>query len=71
MPSNVVKTEKDEQRWEECKASVRKSHPGLDEDSERFNKIVMGCFERRKGKNTETKKKSPKKTFQTNADYFS
>jgi len=48
MPTNVIKTKTDERYWSECKASVRKSHPDLDEDSERFNKIVMGCFQKRK-----------------------
>jgi len=48
MPANVVKTAKDEERWKECKASVSKSHPDLDENDDRYYALVMGCFQRRK-----------------------
>ena len=57
MPIGVVKTAKDERYWRECKASVRKSHPKLKTDSDRFYSIVMGCFKRRKGTVLTKKKK--------------
>lgn len=49
MPAGVVKTEKDEERWDECKASVHKAHPKMKESNPRFYAMVMGCFQRRKG----------------------
>lgn len=48
MPTNVVRNKKDESRWSECKKSVRKSHPDLSTDDDRFYALVMGCFQRRK-----------------------
>ena len=48
MPKGIVKTAKDEARWNECKESVRKAHPKLSEENPRFYKMVMGCFVKRK-----------------------
>jgi len=47
IPKNVVRTPEEERYWSECKASVHKSHPEVKGD--RFHKIVMGCFQKRKG----------------------
>jgi len=51
MPVNVVQSAKDEQRWEECKVSVRKAHPGIEKSNKkRFFAMVNGCLQARKGK---------------------
>lgn len=46
MPANAIKTEKDEEKWAECKKSVKKAHP--DYEGKRFYKAVMGCVKVRK-----------------------
>lgn len=50
MPKGVVKSKKDESRWSECKASVKKAHPDMSTKNDRFYAMVMGCFKKRKGK---------------------
>ncbi len=47
MPVGVVKTAKDEKRWDECKASARAK--GLEEGTPRFYRYTMGCMKARQG----------------------
>lgn len=48
MPANVVKSPQDEAHWAAAKASVKKSHPDLSEDDDRFWALVNGAFQHMK-----------------------
>jgi len=50
MPTNVVKTERDEHLWNKAKAIVKKSYPNIREDSPRFYKLTMGIYQKMRGK---------------------
>jgi len=48
MPSNVVKTKRDEKLWRRAKAATRKQYPYISEDSDRFYKITMTIYQNMK-----------------------
>jgi len=50
MPSNVVKTKRDEELWNKAKQLVHKQYPDLTEKDKRFWKLVMGIYQKMKGK---------------------
>ncbi|HCK99512.1 MAG TPA: hypothetical protein DHW42_05330, partial [Candidatus Marinimicrobia bacterium] len=45
MPTNLVKTDKDEKLWQKAKAIARKQYK-VSEDSDRFYAIVMGIYKK-------------------------
>jgi len=50
MPSNVVKTQAEEEAWEKAKEIVRKQYPNVKEGTPKFYRLVMGIFQRITGK---------------------
>ena len=51
MPTNVVKTPRDERLWERAKAVVRREYGTQKKlGRERFYRLAMGVYQREKGK---------------------
>ncbi|MEA3506806.1 MAG: hypothetical protein U9R36_04890 [Elusimicrobiota bacterium] len=57
MPTNVVKTKKDEQIWARAKALVHKQYPELTERDDRFWRITQTIFRNIKGNKKRKSKK--------------
>lgn len=52
MPSNLVKTKRDEQLWERAKRAVHKQYPKISEKDSKFWKLVVAIYLKMKqGKN--------------------
>jgi len=49
MPTNVVKTAREEHLWDKAKQIVRKQYTKVKEGSDRFYRLVMGIFKKMKG----------------------
>jgi hypothetical protein len=49
MPSNVVKTSRDERLWAEAKAQAHKEGFSIEKHGKRYWKYVMGIFKKMKG----------------------
>lgn len=49
MPSNVVKTQRDEELWNKAKQIVSNQYPNVSEGSDKYYALVMGIYQRMKG----------------------
>ena len=48
MPTNLVKTKRDERLWAKAKTQARKEYPKVKADSDRWWSIVNGIYQRMK-----------------------
>ena len=61
MPKGLVRTKRDERLWEQAKAQVREEHPDVEEESDRFYRLVNGIYQKMKGGQVEKAGRGPGK----------
>lgn len=72
MPSNVIKTDRDEHLWSKAKSIVGKQYPDVSAGSDKYYQLVMGVYKKMKpaGIEKESKAKQVKNAKKLVSDYL-